>query len=83
MASAILRMPTSNRKGPIRLQVSFSPRCEGDFFCYIHCTKDVNEESFKWKFNTALKMLLYPKRTFDPKLMTKNQIQQGTLPDYN
>ncbi len=36
MASLMYRLVTHGHSGPIRLAVSFSPRCEGDILCLIH-----------------------------------------------
>lgn len=68
MASVLLRLHTAGHKGPVRLQIQFNVRCEGDQVVLIHSDKDVSEDKYLWKFENKLNMFLYPKKAFNIKL---------------
>ena len=67
MASATLRIHVHERKGPIRIQLSFQSRGEGDKTCLIHRDRDIGEDAYTWCYKNKQTMTVYPKKAWSIK----------------
>lgn len=78
MASIAYSIVTAKHKGPIRLNIAFLPRCEGDLICIVGKDKDnMSEDNCILRFVDRQKMMLYPRVAFDPKQVLNTQFLNG------
>lgn len=68
MASAMLKINTFEQKGPIKIQIQFQTRGEGDQTCLIHRERDISDENFIYEFKNKTRMCIYPKKAWTSKL---------------
>ena len=71
MNTTLIKVETKDHRGPLQFTVVYeNSRGDTDLVCSVDTNAKVSLENNKWQRKDKKKMVLYPSRFFDPKLLT-------------
>ena len=71
-------MGVLGRSGPLKVNIGFAPREEGDLL--VEISRDPNFVTCIWQFTNKTKLVLNPKKAYDPSLRTAKQLMRDAKP---